>query len=230
MIKIENLKKSYKKQTALSIPELTINDGEILGLVGNNGAGKTTFLRSILDLIQLDSGSVTIHGILNTSTDAWKKYTASYLGVSFLIPFLSVEEYFEFVSKLYGINTEGVSESYERFNKFFSDEILAQKKIIADFSQGNKNKIGIAAALMPKSKILLLDEPYSNLDPRSQNSLSNLIKDLKTDGNTTVILSSHDLNHITNICDRVVILEKGTIKKDMNRSDGFDELTTYFNN
>lgn len=229
MIKVTDLQKAYNGVTVLNIPELNISKGESFGLVGNNGAGKTTFFRLILDLIEPTAGEVLIEGEKVMRNDAWKTITGSFLDEGFLIDFLTTEEYFTFVGKLHHRSEGDISLFLESMKDFFNDEILGSKKLIRDFSKGNQKKIGIAAALIGDPKILILDEPFTALDPSSQIRLKRFLTDLQTRLNMTMLISSHDLNHITEVCNRIVVLEKGKIVKDLNTNeDTLKELETYF--
>lgn len=229
MIEVKNLTKSYSGITVLNIPELSIGKGESFGLVGNNGAGKTTFFRLILDLIRADSGSVMSGEIDVKKSNNWKFYTGSYLDQRFLIDFLTPEEYFDFLASVYGLSKGDQEKFYESFADFFNDEVLGKKKYIRDFSQGNKQKIGIAAALMAKPEVLVLDEPFNGLDPSTQIRLSNILNDLKKDNEVTMLISSHDLRHVTEVCGRIAILEKGVIIHDLKTSENtLKELEKYF--
>lgn len=169
MITATNLIKSYNRKVVLNISDLTVNDGDIFGLVGNNGAGKTTLLRLMLDLIKADKGSIAIGGHIVSKSEEWKDYTSSYLDEGFLIDFLTPEEYFYFIAEEYGFTKELIDAKLSEFSDFFNGEILGQRrKYIRDFSKGNKQKIGIASALITDPKVLILDEPFSSLDPTSQ--------------------------------------------------------------
>jgi ABC-2 type transport system ATP-binding protein len=229
MIEVRNLTKSYKNVRVLDIDELDITAGESFGLVGNNGAGKTTFFRLILDLIKATSGTITSKGVdVKTSSD-WKYYTGSYLDQRFLIDFLTPEEYFEFLRDVHGLSQGDLEEFYETYKAFFNDEILGKKKYIRDLSQGNKQKVGIAAALMAKPEIVVLDEPFNGLDPSTQIRMIDLLKKEKSERNTTMLISSHDLNHVTQVCDRIAILEKGKIIHDLQTSENtMQDLQSYF--
>ena len=229
MIQVTDLQKAYNGVTVLDIPQLTIPPGESFGLVGNNGAGKTTFFRLILDLIEATTGEVEIDGQKVMRNDAWKSLTGSFLDEGFLIDFLTPEEYFGFVAKLHDKSEGDLMLFLESMKDFFNDEILVSKKLIRDFSKGNQKKIGIAAALIGDPKILILDEPFTALDPSSQIRLKRFLVDLQIQFNMTMLISSHDLNHVTEVCKRIVVLEKGKIVKDLNtNSDTLKELEAYF--
>ena len=229
MIQVIDLQKVYNGVTVLNIPELTISQGESFGLVGNNGAGKTTFFRLILDLIEASKGGVTVDGEKVMRNDNWKLKVGSFLDEGFLIDFLTPEEYFAFVGKLYNKTEGDISFFLETMKDFFSTEILGSKKLIRDFSKGNQKKIGIAAALLGDPKVLILDEPFTALDPSSQIRLKRFLTDLQQKQQITMLISSHDLNHVTEVCKRIVILEKGKVVKDIKTSDDtLKELEAYF--
>ncbi len=229
MIKIENLKKSYNGVLVLDIAELNIKEGNSFGLVGNNGAGKTTLFRLILDLIKADTGWVKSKDINVKSTSDWKTYTGSFLDEGFLVDFLSAEEYFNFIAKINSVSKSELDALIEEFSDFFGGEILNQKKYIRDFSKGNQKKIGVFAAIMSQPEILILDEPFANLDPSSQIRLKQLLKKLKEEKNVSMLISSHDLNHVTEVCERIVVLEKGRVMNDIQTSeDTLKELESYF--
>jgi len=229
MIQAIDLQKTYNGVTVLNIPGIIIPQGESFGLVGNNGAGKTTFFRLILDLIEATTGEVKIDGKKVMRNDEWKTITGSFLDEGFLIDFLTTEEYFNFVGKLHNKSEGDIAAFLDSMKDFFNDEILGNKKLIRDFSKGNQKKIGIAAALIGDPKILILDEPFTALDPSSQIRLKRFLTDLQIKFNMTMLISSHDLNHITEVCKRIVVLEKGKIVKDLNtNADTLKELEAYF--
>ncbi len=229
MLKAIQLSKAYSGTKVLDIEELSIAKGESFGLVGNNGAGKTTFFRLILDLIQANTGKVVSKDIdVKESTD-WKYYTGSHLDDGFLIDYLTPEEYFEFLMGVHKLSKGDLDEFYADFKEFFNDEILGKRKYIRDFSSGNKQKIGIAAALVAKPEVVILDEPFNSLDPTTQIRLKNLLNKLKEEKQLTLLISSHDLSHITEVCERIVILEKGKIVEDKPTNENtLKELTEYF--
>jgi len=227
--RVTSLSKSYNNVTVLNLPHLEIPKGETFGLVGNNGAGKTTFFRLILDLIRADSGEIASFGQNVAHTEAWKNYTGSYLDEGFVIDFLTPEEYFDFVAGLNGMPKGDVDNFKARFSEFFNDEVLGKKKYIRDLSKGNQKKVGIAAAMMSRPSVLVLDEPFTNLDPSSQIRLKNILRAERAERPVTMLISSHDLNHVTEVCERIVVLEKGTIVHNLQTNDStLKELETYF--
>jgi ABC-2 type transport system ATP-binding protein len=229
MIEVKNITKVYGGTTVLSIPELFINKNESFGLVGNNGAGKTTFFRLVLDLIRANTGWIKSKGKDVKGTTDWKFYTGSHLDDRFLIEFLTPEEYFEFISKVRHLSKGDLDLFYQEYEDFFASEILGKQKYIRDFSHGNKQKIGVAAALMANPEIVVLDEPFNGLDPSTQLRLIRILNDLKKDKGTTLLISSHDLNHVNEVCDRIVILERGDIRYDLQKNEStLKELESYF--
>lgn len=231
-IHISNLKKSFGQTTACNIPEFVINDGEIIGLVGNNGAGKTTLFRLILDLIKADEGFVMIGDVNPAESEEWKSTTGAFIDESFLIGFLTPEEYFSFEGRVCGLDKETIDERLKYFEHFMNGEIIGNKKLIRDLSAGNKQKVGIIAALLNKAKVVILDEPFNFLDPSGQTMLKRILKEYNTETGATIIISSHNLAHTIDISDRIALLEHGQIIKDLPNENGkaAEELTEYFEN
>ncbi|MBS1737776.1 MAG: ABC transporter ATP-binding protein [Bacteroidetes bacterium] len=227
IIEINNLAKVYGNKKVVDIPTLTINKGESIGLVGNNGAGKTTLFRMILDLIRSSEGNIFSKGEDVAKTQKWKEYTASYLDEGFLIDYLTPEEYFQFIGSLHNLSQADINNFLQGYTEFFNGEILKSGKYIRDFSKGNQNKVGIAAAFLQNPEVLVFDEPFANLDPTTQIRLKTLIRNLK--GSVTTLISSHDLNHVTEVCNRIILLEKGKIIKDfMTNEHSLKDLEAYF--
>lgn len=229
MIKTTELTKKYGEATVLNIASLEIPKGQAFGLVGNNGAGKTTYFNLLLDLIKPTTGTIINNKIqVNTSED-WKPFTASFIDESFLIGYLTAEEYFYFIGELRGMNKADIDTFLMQFEEIFNDEILGKKKYLRDLSKGNQKKAGIVAALIGNPEVIILDEPFANLDPTTQIRLKKLLKDLTQKSNATVLVSSHDLGHVTEVCERIVVLEKGDIVKDIKTSEEtLKELESYF--
>lgn len=229
MIQISNLTKRYGNTQVLDFEELLIPEGESFGLVGNNGAGKTTLFRTILDLIRPSSGSVSMKGEPVHGKDEWKSFTGSYLDENFLIDYLTPEEYFHFIGRLHGLRPEGVAEYLGRFTELFNGEVLGKHRYIRDLSKGNLKKVGIASAMMGEPEVVLLDEPFENLDPSSQIRLKKLLNQERESRPITYLISSHDLNHITEVCERIVILEAGKVVQDLRADENLlDSLQAYF--
>ncbi|GGK36943.1 MULTISPECIES: ABC transporter ATP-binding protein [Flavobacteriaceae] len=229
MIKATQLSKKYSGNIVLDIEELEILKGQTFGLVGNNGAGKTTFFNLLLDLIKPTTGHVLNNEIQVNVSEDWKPYTAAFIDESFLIGYLTPEEYFYFIGELRGLNKADVDTFLAQFNEIFNEEILGGKKYLRDLSKGNQKKAGIVAALIGNPEVIILDEPFANLDPTTQIRLKKLLKDLTVNSNATVLISSHDLGHVTEVCERIVVLNKGIVVKDIKTSAAtLKELEAYF--
>ena len=244
MIKIENLKKQFGETCACDIPSFTVNKGDILGLVGNNGAGKTTLFRLLLDLLKADDGHVTYMlpasqaegmgvrtvDINPAESEAWKQHVGAYIDDGFLIDFLTPEEYFAFLGKVSGIKQAEVEERLKVYERFANGEVFGHKKLIRNLSAGNKMKVGIISALFRHPEIVILDEPFNFLDPTSQVLLKHLLRDYARQNGSTVIISSHNLQHTIDISTRIALLEHGQIIRDLPNNEGSAsaELQEYF--
>ncbi len=248
MIRIENLKKHFGDTIACDIPSFQINNGDILGLVGNNGAGKTTLFRMLLDLLKADEGAVeyvfppTPDDSSSTTPDgsppstnpveseAWKQHVGAYIDEGFLIDFLTPEEYFAFLGKVSGMTQQQVDERLQDFERFSGGEIFGQKKLIRNLSAGNKMKVGIISALLRKPEIVILDEPFNFLDPTSQLILKHLLTDYQQQTGATILISSHNLQHKVDISTRIALLEHGVVIRDLPNNEGSarTELEAYF--
>ncbi|MDT0558084.1 ABC transporter ATP-binding protein [Ichthyenterobacterium sp. W332] len=215
MITASDLTKTYGSNTVLAINNLDIPKGQSFGLVGNNGAGKTTFFSLLLDLIQPSTGHIKNNNIPVHESEDWKPFTSAFIDESFLIGYLTPEEYFYFIGELRGQNKADVDSLVSQFEDFFHGEILGQKKYLRDLSKGNQKKAGIVASFIGNPEVIILDEPFANLDPTTQIRLKGIIKDLAEKQGVTVLVSSHDLLHVTDVCERIVVLEKGEVIKDL---------------
>ena len=230
MITISNLKKAFGQTIASDIPSFQVNDGDILGLVGNNGAGKTTLFRMLLDLLKPDEGTVMLYDFNPAESEEWKAYTGAYIDEGFLIDFLTPEEYFAFIGKITDMPQEAVDERLKDFERLAAGEIFGQKKLIRNLSAGNKQKVGIISALFNRPKLLILDEPFNFLDPSSQNVLKHVLTEYNRETGATILISSHNLQHTVDISTRIALLEKGKIIRDLPNTDGSSrsELEDYF--
>lgn len=229
MITIHNISKKYGANTVLNIESLEIPKGQSFGLVGNNGAGKTTLFSLLLDLIPPTTGYIENNGVQVNKSEAWKPFTAAFIDESFLIGYLTPEEYFYFIGELRGRNKADVDALLAQFKDFFHGEILGQKKYLRDLSKGNQKKAGIVASFIGNPEVVILDEPFANLDPTTQIRLKGIIKELASKDEVTVLVSSHDLMHVTEVCERIVVLNKGEIVRDIKTStETLKELETFF--
>ena len=231
MITIDKLKKNFGEKVAVDIEHYEINQGDMLGLVGNNGAGKTTLFRLMLDLLKADDGKVIINDIDVSQSEDWTGITGAFIDDGFLIDYLTPEEYFYFIGKMYGLKKEEVDERLIPFERFMSGEVIGHKKLIRNYSAGNKQKIGIISAMLHYPQLLILDEPFNFLDPSSQSIIKHLLKKYNEEHQATVIISSHNLNHTVDVCPRIALLEHGVIIRDIINEDNSaeKELEDYFN-
>jgi len=229
MIIIQNLSKTYGNATVLNIENLEIPKGETFGLVGNNGAGKTTLFSLMLDLIQPTSGFVSVDNIKVNESEGWKSKVSAFVDDTFLIGYLTPEEYFYFIGELRGQNKASVDEFLKQFHDLFGGEILNSGKYVRDLSKGNQKKVGIVGAIIGNPEIIILDEPFANLDPSTQIKLKNLIKELSKQDGVTFLISSHDLSHTTEVCNRIVVVNKGKLVKDIQTNpETLKDLEQYF--
>lgn len=229
MITLNQIAKEYKKVRVLDVESLEIPKGQSFGLVGNNGAGKTTMFSMLLDLVRPTTGYIMNNDIRVDQSEAWKPFTAAFLDETFLIGYLTPEEYFYFIGELRGQNKADVDRLLEDFEDFFNGEILGVKKYLRDLSKGNQKKVGIVAALIGQPELIILDEPFANLDPTTQIRLKKILRELKETSEVTVLISSHDLMHVTEVCERIVVLEKGAVVKDIKTSpETLKELEVFF--
>lgn len=242
-IQIENLKKSFGEKVAVDIEQYEIRDGEMLGLVGNNGAGKSTLFRLMLDLVKADGGRVLMHpseeeqsqsiaqGSVDVAhTEDWKDWTGAFVDESFLIDYLTPDEYFQFIGRISGRKQEEVDSFLLDFEQFMAGEVAGQKKLIRNLSAGNKQKVGIVGAMLLQPKVLILDEPFNFLDPSSQSAIKRLLQEYNRKTGATILVSSHNLQHTVDICPRIALLEHGVIIRDIDNTDrqAATELENYF--
>lgn len=229
MIEINQISKVYNGTTVLNVDQLSIPKGQSFGLVGNNGAGKTTLFSLLLDLIQPTTGHISSNGIAVHESEAWKPFTSSFIDESFLIGYLTAEEYFYFIGDLRNQSKAEVDALLAQFDDFFHGEILQQKKYLRDLSKGNQKKAGIVAALIGNPEIIILDEPFANLDPTTQIRLKKILKELSQQKGVSILVSSHDLMHVTDVCERIVVIDKGEVVKDLATNEAtLKELEAYF--
>ena len=229
LLSVKKLSKNIKNRNIIKDINFSINSAEIVGLLGPNGAGKTTMFSCLLDLIKPSTGKVINNGVEVMESENWKSFTAAFLDDTFLIGYLIPEEYFYFIGELRGLKKKQVDEFLKQFEDFFHGEILGGKKYLRDLSKGNQKKVGVIAALLGDPKVVILDEPFANLDPSTQIRLKEIIKDLSKEKDTTVLVSSHDIQDVTEVCERIVLLEKGKVIKDIVTSPKtLKELETYF--
>ena len=209
MIEVKNVTKKYGKVTAVDDISFTINDGEIVGLLGPNGAGKSTTMNMLTGFIEQTSGTIIIDNY-----DMLKKPKKARKEIGYMperVPLytdLTVKEFVRYMAEIKKVDRK---ERKEKVEKIIEQTGLkdVQKKLIKNLSRGYKQRVSMAGALVGEPKILILDEPTVGLDPKQITEIRNLIKEL---GKThTVILSSHILSEVSQICNKVIIINKGKI-------------------
>ena len=229
MIHVKQLKKSYGEKQVLAIDALEIPSGQSFGLVGNNGAGKTTLFSALLDLIRLNQGTITNQEMDVSSSETWKQFTTAFLDETFLIGYLTPEEYFYFIGDLRGVSHSDVDAFVGQFEDFFHREVLKQKKYLRDLSKGNQKKAGIVGALIGSPSVIVLDKPFANLDPSTQIRLKELLREWSQQKGVTLLISSHDLQHVTEVCERIVVLDKGEVVNDIKtQTQTLKDLEAFF--
>ncbi len=236
---IKDLKKTFGEKVAVDIPELIVRSGEMLGIVGNNGAGKSTLFRLILDLVKADKGNVRMAGIGKNGevfdidvarTEIWKDWTGAFIDDSFLIDYLTPDEYFHFIASLTDTSQEQLQAFLGQFSYFMAGELCGRNKLIRTLSAGNKQKVGIMAAMLLHPQLLILDEPFNFLDPSSQNAMKHMLLDYNKTTHATILISSHNLQHTADISSRIILLEKGKPIANINNTDkkAYSILENYF--
>jgi len=209
MLEVQNLSKSYYGTAAVDGVSFRVEDGEILGFLGPNGAGKTTTMRMITGFLPPTAGTVTLAGLDVLARPLEAKRHLGYLPETLaLYPEMRVREYVSYRAQLCGVpGRETKARVDEALGKCFVDDVAA--KPIANLSKGYRQRVGLAAALVHKPKVLVLDEPTVGLDPRQIVKVRELIRDLKKDH--TILLSTHILPEVELVCDRILIIDRGKI-------------------
>ena len=220
IIQTENLTKKFGDTLAVDNVSINVRQGEIYGFLGLNGAGKTTTIRLILGMIKPDSGSVSLFGNeLSQGSEVWKD-VGYIVEASDSYPNLTVEENLKVYYHLRGLRDEKL------IDNVINTLQLAQyrNRRAQHLSMGNKQRLGLAKALMHNPKLLLLDEPINGLDPSGIVEIREFLKKIVTNGNTTIFLSSHILSEISKLATRIGIVHNGKLIKEINSSD-LDKLT-----
>jgi ABC-2 type transport system ATP-binding protein len=208
MIEIKNLTKSFGKTFILNIPSLGLSDKGLICLMGENGSGKSTFFKILLDLILPVSGSVKINGSNIHENEQWKNEVTAYLGLDFLIDYLTPIEYFTLVGNLKGVSKKQTLQKLALIENDFLKPDLHQK-LIRDLSLGNKNKVGIISCFLFDSKIIILDEPFSSLDFKSKVALRRMFLNSP---DKLILFSHHEIDEILDDCNTILFLNNGMIK------------------
>jgi ABC-2 type transport system ATP-binding protein len=227
MIQIQNVSKSFKGTSAIKNLTFNVDKGEILGLLGANGAGKSTTINMLLGFLNPDSGDVHINDI-DTTKNA--KETRKYIGYIAenvnLYSYLSGSENLDYFCKLVGLKYS--KSELENYLNICGLQPEAQHKKVSGYSKGMRQKVGIAIAYAKKATVYLLDEPASGLDPLASNELSILLKKLASEG-ATILMASHDIFRVREVCNRIGILKNGVLVKELKSKDvSANELETLY--
>jgi len=209
MIELKQVTKLYRNLAAVKELDLTVQDGEIMGIIGHNGAGKSTALKMIVGLIAPTSGTVHVMGRDMAKDSTVVKRSIGYLPEeSPLYENMTAKEYLLFFSELYEMPK---SLAQARIDELLGSLKLAeQDQLTGELSKGMKRKVAIARALLHDPKLLVLDEPNSGLDPLTSFFIIHYLKSLKAQGKT-IVLSAHNLFHVEYVCDRVAIIKNGQL-------------------
>ncbi|MBX9783005.1 MAG: ABC transporter ATP-binding protein [Chitinophagaceae bacterium] len=229
MIIISGLQKSFTKKLVLDIDNLVFSNFGTVALVGNNGAGKTTFLRLLADLLKPTKGKI-IYNSTYISELHNSNQIAAYLDETFLIEYLTVEEYFQIVGLINKLDKETINQFTSEWVDFFNYNLF-KSMLISELSLGNKNKVGIVGAIMQNKPITLLDEPLANLDPSSQILLCKYFDNIKENTKQLFIISSHNIDYIMSVSNRILLLENGRILIDAEPDNNtIKTIQNYFKN
>jgi ABC-2 type transport system ATP-binding protein len=213
MIKIQNISKSFNGQIVVDNLSLEAKTGEIVGLLGANGAGKSTTINMLLGFLHPENGSILIDGIDSKNNFKDIRKVIGYVPENVnLYPYLSGIENLDYFCKLN--NAKYNSNQLEQILIECGLEKETHNKKIENYSKGMRQKVGIAIAYSRNAKVYLLDEPASGLDPLASNELSLLLKKLASNG-ATIIMASHDIFRVNETCDKICILKKGVLVKEI---------------
>jgi ABC-2 type transport system ATP-binding protein len=217
MINIQQANKSYKGKTALRNLNLNVKSGEILGLLGANGAGKSTTINMLLGFFQADSGTVSINRMDCYAQSKEVRKRIGYIPENVnLYPYLSGKENLAYFCKLAGLNYSKSQLREKLIRCGLQDDAIDMK--VSAYSKGMRQKVGVAIAYAKKAEVYLLDEPASGLDPLASNELSRLLKQLAGDG-AAILMASHDIFRVREVCDRIGILKQGELVKELLAKD-----------
>ncbi|MEM9922021.1 MAG: ABC transporter ATP-binding protein [Bacteroidota bacterium] len=217
MIQIQNTSKSFNGIPAVQNLTLRVEKGEILGLLGANGAGKSTTINMLLGFIRPDSGTVSIHQMDVTQKAGEVRKLIGYIPENVnLYPYLSGLENLDYFCRL--ANLKYPKSELQGFLNTCGLQAGAYHQRVSTYSKGMRQKVGIAIALAKKAKVFLLDEPASGLDPLASNELSELLKKLAADG-ASILMASHDIFRVREVCHRIGILKRGSLIKELRSED-----------
>ncbi|MEL7123928.1 MAG: ABC transporter ATP-binding protein [Bacteroidota bacterium] len=227
MIHLQNVNKAFKGNVAVQNLTLQVQEGEILGLLGANGAGKSTTINILLGFLTPDSGKASINQLDVSEKTQEARSLIGYIPENVnLYPYLSGVENLDYFCRLAGLKYN--KSELQDFLSTCGLQAEAHGKKVAEYSKGMRQKVGIAIAYAKKAKVYLLDEPASGLDPLASNELSDLLKKLAAEG-ASILMASHDIFRVREVCDRIGILKKGELVKELNTADvSANELETLY--
>jgi ABC-2 type transport system ATP-binding protein len=207
-IQLSGVRKSFGSREALKGIDLSVEEGDIFGYLGQNGAGKTTTIRILLDLIQPGSGTVSVMGE-RADRDSIRRRIGFVLDADGLYNAMTAQENLAFYAKLYG-----VEDAAPRIAARLADVGLADRAgdRVGGFSKGMRQRLALARALVHDPDVLILDEPMSGIDPTGQIELRNILLDVGHRGGKTIFFSSHDLDEVQRICNRIALIDHGEIR------------------
>jgi ABC-2 type transport system ATP-binding protein len=216
-LQLQGIEKRYNKKLALSVAELTIEGQDIIGLVGKNGAGKSTLLKIIMGLVKPEKGTILWNGNTQPLSVEFRQNVTAYLGKDWLPPHLYPSEWWAFIATSYEMSRQEYDERLAALAPFIGTTMLSEQseQPISAFSSGNQQKIGLVGALLPSVELLILDEPFNFLDPPARQQLTSLLLQIYEGGSTSLLISSHDLGLVSNLCKRVVLVDKGKVMQDV---------------
>ena len=229
IIEMVELTKKYGTFTAVDHLSLNIRKGEIFGLLGPNGAGKSTSILMMLGLTEPSSGNVFVCGINSTINPIEVKQRVGYLpeDVGFYDERTGLENLM-YTARLNGIDDKTAKEKALQLMKQVGLPDVENKKT-GKYSRGMRQRLGLADVLIKDPEVIILDEPFANLDPTTQIRLKKTLKKINEESSSTLLISSHDLGHITEVCERIVVLSKGEVIKDLRTSAAtLKELEQFF--
>ena len=229
MLKISHLTKTYGEKKAVDDLSLEIADGEIYGFIGHNGAGKTTTLRSVVGILQFDSGDITIDGHSVTADPIECKKRIAYIPDNpDLYDFMTGAKYLNFVADIFGVSAEDRKARIEKYASLFElTDVLTQP--ITSYSHGMKQKLAIISAWIHAPKLVLMDEPFVGLDPKAAHILKDMMHELCAQGGA-IFFSTHVLEVAEKLCDKVAIIKSGKLIRSgtMEEVRGDDSLEEVF--
>ncbi|MEW8955501.1 ATP-binding cassette domain-containing protein [Clostridium sp.] len=212
MLQVIGLSKDFKKTRAVDKVSFTVNDGEVVGLLGENGAGKTTTMRMVSTMLNPTEGTAKVNGhdIIEDGKGVRKEIGILFGGDVGLYERLSARENIAYFGELYGMDKESINKNIDALAKSLKMEDYIDKKRVGSFSRGMKQKVSIARSIVHSPSVMLFDEPTTGLDVSATRVIHDFIIKCKEEGKT-VLLSSHSMKEVEKLCDRVIIINKGKI-------------------